>query len=164
MSGIVSGFAVADSVGLLARRICTARPSRPKEQGSGSRGISPALQSRGGDGFSPSSRHGVYGYCGETQRHWHGQGAALLRVNVLAEPLNRHSPRNKIFSAFPPISCQKSGLHHVAPTFRWALHKLNRHDYEISSPRRARKFTRGLPAGPSSTSSGASNTCSSNSF
>jgi hypothetical protein len=121
MSGIFSGLAVADSVGLLARRTFAARPSRPEEQGSGTRGISPALQSRGGDGFSPSSRHGVYGYCGETQRPWHGQEAALLRVNDLAEPLNRRAPRNETFSVFPPISCQKSGSLHVAPTFRWAL-------------------------------------------
>jgi hypothetical protein len=32
MSGIVSGFAVADSVGLLARRTYAARPSRPKNK------------------------------------------------------------------------------------------------------------------------------------
>ena len=57
--GSFPAFAVADSVGLLARRNFAARPSRPGMQGSGSRGISPALQSRGGDGFSPSFRHGV---------------------------------------------------------------------------------------------------------
>src|SRR5580700_7902703 len=33
-------------------------------QDSGARGIFPALPSRGGDGFSPSSRHGVCGYSG----------------------------------------------------------------------------------------------------
>src|SRR6266403_3996553 len=41
VSGIVSGLAAADSVGLLARRHCAARPSRPGVQDSGSRGITP---------------------------------------------------------------------------------------------------------------------------
>src|ERR1700688_2498505 len=57
--GSIPAFAIADSVGLLARRNCAAQPSRSEIQGSGLRGISPALQSRGGDGFTPSSRHGV---------------------------------------------------------------------------------------------------------
>ncbi len=69
--GSFPAFAVADSVGLLARRNFAAQPSRPGMQDSGSRGISPALQSRGGDGFAPSSRHGVCGRC----------GGAMLRVN-----------------------------------------------------------------------------------
>src|SRR5258706_6467050 len=41
VSGIVSGLAAADSVGLLARRHCAARPSRPGIRDSGSRGITP---------------------------------------------------------------------------------------------------------------------------
>src|SRR5882672_3645685 len=41
VSGIVSGLAAADSVGLLARRHCAARPSRPGIWDSGSRGITP---------------------------------------------------------------------------------------------------------------------------
>jgi len=36
----------------------------PMDRDSGTRGISSALQSRGGDGFAPSSRHGVCGECG----------------------------------------------------------------------------------------------------
>src|ERR1700704_207638 len=36
VSGIVSGLAAADSVGLLARRHCAARPSRPGIRDSGS--------------------------------------------------------------------------------------------------------------------------------
>ena len=39
--GSFPAFAAADSVGLLARRHCAARPSRPNVQGSGSRGITP---------------------------------------------------------------------------------------------------------------------------
>jgi len=41
VSGIVSGFAAAGSVGLLARRHYAARPSRPSVRSSGSRGITP---------------------------------------------------------------------------------------------------------------------------
>ncbi len=41
VSGIVSGLAAADSIGLLARRHCAARPSRPGIRDSGSRGITP---------------------------------------------------------------------------------------------------------------------------
>ena len=67
--------------------------------------------------------------------------AAMLRVNDLAAPHVR--PRNK--------SNRNSRLRS----------KLQLH--VASSLRRARKFTRGRPAGPNSTSSGASKTCSSNS-
>ena len=59
VSGIVSGLrgcGLRRSPGLAELRRA-AFP--PKIQGSGARGIFPALQSRGGDGFAPSSRHGV---------------------------------------------------------------------------------------------------------
>jgi hypothetical protein len=65
VSGIVSGFrgcGLRRSPGSAELRRA-AFPS-PEIQGSGSRGISPALQSRGGDGFAPSSRRGVCGQCG----------------------------------------------------------------------------------------------------
>src|SRR5579864_601501 len=41
------------------RRFRRAESTARTRQGSGTRGIFPALQSRGGDGFAPSSRHGV---------------------------------------------------------------------------------------------------------
>jgi hypothetical protein len=137
--GSFPAFAAADSVGLLARRHCAAQPSRPGIGDSGSRGISSALQSRGGDGFAPSSRHGVSGGCGGGLRHpvpHAGWNAAILRVNDLAERPGKRALRNNDFQLQLYVS---------------------------SSLRRARKFTRGRPAGPSSTSSGASKTCSSNS-
>src|SRR5215469_5321434 len=56
--GSIPAFAVAGSVGLLAWRTSAARPSRPGSGQWRARKIS-ALQSRGGDGFTPSSRHGV---------------------------------------------------------------------------------------------------------
>src|SRR3984893_12891006 len=58
VSGIVSGFrgcGLRRSPGLAELRRAAFPPC--EIQGSGSRGIFPALQSRGGDGFTPSSRH-----------------------------------------------------------------------------------------------------------
>jgi len=65
VSGIVSGFrgcGLRRSPGLAELRRAAFPPC--KIEGSGSRGIFPALQSRGGDGFAPSSRHGVCSDCG----------------------------------------------------------------------------------------------------
>src|SRR5882757_2343688 len=53
----------------------------PMNRGSGTRGISSALQSRGGDGFAPSSRHGVCGECGGAAASRMNGNATLLRVN-----------------------------------------------------------------------------------
>ncbi len=69
-----------------------------------------------------------------------GRDIAILRVNDLAERSRKRAPRIAI------LSCDSMLQLYVA-----------------SSLRRARKFTRGRPAGPNSTSSGASKTCSSNS-
>ncbi len=157
--GSFPAFAVADSVGLLARRNCAARPSRPGIQDSGSRGISSALQSRGGDGFAPSSRHGVCGRCGGALRvpAWPGrcnapgERAQASACEVSARRYDENPQAEAVLPVYATPHCKKS----CSPALRL---------YVVSSPRRARKFTRGLPAGPSSTSSGASNTCSSNSF
>jgi hypothetical protein len=156
VSGIESGFrgcGLRRSPGSAVLRRAAFPPS--DFQDSGARGISPALQSRVGDGFSPSSRHGVCGYSGGASR-------------VPAKPAKRIAPGEQ--------TIEQSVAANVAPTFRWAFpvaHALAcaatirclQHERQvISSPRRARKFTRGRPAGPISTSSGASKTCSSKSL
>ena len=68
VSGIVSGLrgcGLRRSPGsaALRRAAFPSASERTLTGDSGSRGISSALQSRGGDGFAPSSRHGVCGGC-----------------------------------------------------------------------------------------------------
>jgi len=69
VSGIVSGFRGCG----LRRSPGSAELRRaafpPRKLGAVARAeFFPALQSRGGDGFSPSSRHGVCGGCGGAER------------------------------------------------------------------------------------------------
>jgi len=164
VSGIVSGFrgcGLRRSPGS-AELHRAAFPSLIRD--SGSRGKIPALQSRGGDGFAPSSRHGVCGVCGGVAAVQHSWNAALLRVNELAErqvalaalqTWERHSPEWR-FSSRQSGDLRSEGFR-TATALGYLL-------YVISSLRCTRKFTRGRPAGPNSTSSGVSNTCSSNSL
>ena len=68
--GSSPAFAAAGSVGLLAWRYGIARPSHPDGSGQWLARHFSALQSRGGDGFSPSSRHGPRDECGGPLRRY----------------------------------------------------------------------------------------------
>src|SRR5258708_7671177 len=89
VSGIVSGFAAADSVGLLARRYCAARPSRPGIRDSGLRGTTPPYSRASATGLHrlPGTESAVDVAKNSASRL--GRDAAILRVNELAERKNK---------------------------------------------------------------------------
>src|ERR1700681_1466779 len=100
VSGIVSGFrgcGLRRSPGSAELRRAAFPPR--KIQDSGTRGISPALQSRGGDGFAPSSRHGVCGHCGGALRvpAWPGRSSAPGERTRGALEMARAAQKNSIF-------------------------------------------------------------------
>jgi hypothetical protein len=139
-----------------------------------------ALQSRGGDGFAPSSRHGVCGDCDEAlapcgnsavrsasviwsvSRYCKGDGRL---INIV---ISRHSSCRGVSLRFV---IEERFLTALGMTTRRLSRNLSSSGHlpnkiykvPVSFPRLERKLTRGRPCGPRSTSSGTSKTSSSHS-